>query len=263
MRSPWIIAAVMIIVLVALPGTGAVGLNAPEIVFSGPGEERASNITLDQAPGSISGYDITISLEPAGIANITRVEYPGWAVLSQTSPLPAETVRIRAANMQSSAIPSEGSVELARIYVMASGAGTVTPEIIYAEVDSYSGEVEVSITPTGAVPTVTVSESGLGSISYTGPEVSGGSAIPSSATPTGTSSATPAGMTPGPAGEGSGGSQYPATPPVTAAQTAGNVIEAAPSTPTPLPTTVPGPGPVTLVIAGLLAALLCAGKIKK
>lgn len=253
----------MTTVLAVFPCAAAVGLYAPEIVFSGPGEERVSNVTLDQAPGSISGFDITISLEPAGIANITRVEYPGWAVLSQTSPLPAEIVRIRAANMQSSAIPAEGSVELARIYVTASGAGTIIPEIVYAEVDSYSGEVEVSITPTGAVPTVTVSESGLGSISYTGPEVSGGTAVETPATPTRTSSATPSGTASGPAGEGSGGSQNQVTPVVTAAQTEGNVIEAAPSTPTPLPTTAPGPGPVTLAIAGLLAALLIVGKMKK
>lgn len=255
MKSAWVIAAVMIVVLAVPSCTGAAGLVAPDMVFSASGQELASNITLDQAPGGISGYDITISLEPSGIAQITRVEFPEWAVLSQVSSLPSETVRIIAANLQETAIPTSGSVELARIYAVSSAEGTVTTKIVDARVDDFTGNSIITVTPTGTVPTVTVTEGGLGSVSYTGPEITGGTTIPTTATrittSTSTTSQTPLVTT------------ISTTAPVTAEQTPGDVIEAAPSTPTTLPTTIPGPGPVAIVLAGVFAAILATGWIKR
>jgi len=255
LRFVWIIAAVMVTVLTMPSCTGAQGLFAPEMVFSTPGQELVSEITLYQAPGGISGYDLTISLDPPGIANITRIEYPEWAVLTRTSLLPAETVRIVAANIQGSAIPAEGGVILARLYVVASGEGTITPQIIYAQVDGISGDVEFSVTPSGTLPPVTVSEGGLGSISYRGPEVTGGPAIP-----TVTPRVTPPDSS---IGETTIATNSPETGTITAEQTSENVIEAAPATPATVPTTVPGPGPIVIAFAVVIAAILITGTLKE
>ena len=255
MRLVWVIAAVLITVLTVPSCTGAQGLSAPEMVFSTPGQDLVSKITLDQAPGGISGYDITISLDPPGIANITRVEYPEWAVLTQTSPLPAETVRIVAVNMQGSAIPTGSGVELARLYVVSSKQGTITPEIIYAEVDSTSGDVEVSVTPSGTLPPVTVDEGGMGSISYSGPDVTEGTVTPTASTRT----TTPASSIE----ETTIATTAPETGTVTAEQTSENVIEAAPATPSTVPTTVPGPGPIAMAFAFLIAAILITGTMRE
>ena len=260
MKPALVIAAVMIAVLIVPSCTGAEGLTAPDIVFSAPGQELASNITLDQALGGISGYHITLSLEPSGIAQITRVEFPEWAVLSQVSTLPAETVRIIAANLQESAVPTSGSVELVRIYAVSSVEGTVIPEIVEAKVDSYAGNTVVSITPTGTIPTVSVSEGGMGSISYTGPDVTGGTAIPTVTTQIAAPTVSPSGESTG-GGEGAGSSLSTGT--VTTVLTPENVIEAAPSAPTTLPTSSPGPGPVAIVLVGIFAAVLATGWIKR
>jgi hypothetical protein len=256
MKSAWVIATVIITVLVVPSCTGAAGLTAPDMVFSTSGQELASNITLDQAPGGLSGYRITLSLDPTGVAQITRVEFPEWAVFSQTSSLPAETVRLFAGTIQESALPSTGNVVLARIYAVSSTAGTVTPEIVEAQVDDSAGNRLVEVTPVGTVPPVSVSEGGMGSISYTGPEVSGGTTIPTVTTSVTTAPSVTTG-----GGGGAGSSLSTGT--VTTAHTPENVIEAAPSTPTTLPTTIPGPGPVAIVLAGVFAAVLATGWIKR
>jgi len=221
------------------------------MVFSTPGQELVAEITLDQAPGGISGYDITISLAPPGAANITRVEYPEWAVLTQTSPLPAGKVRIVAANMQGSPVPASGSVNLARIYVVSSAEGTITPEIVSAAVHNYAGDVVVSMTSPGTVPTVTASGEGMGSISYTGPEVNGGSVIQTTDTQIIASASS--------AAETSVVTTSPGTAIVTAEQTSENVIEAAPATPPTVPTTVPGPGLIAVACALVIVAILITG----
>jgi hypothetical protein len=251
MRLMWVIAAVLMAVLAVPSCTGAQGLSAPEMVFSTPGQELVSEITLDQAPGGISGYDITISLDPPGIANITRVEYPEWAVLTRTSLLPAETVRIVAVNMQGSAISVEGRVELARLYVVSSAKGTITPEIIDAEVDNNSGDVAISVTPSGTLPPVTVDEGGMGSISYSGSGVTGEAAIPTVTTRGTTLASSIVETTIATTASGTGT--------VTAEQSSENVIEAAPATPSTVPTTVPGPGPIAMAFAFLIAAILITG----
>jgi hypothetical protein len=254
MRLMWVIAAVLITVLAVPSYTGAQGLSAPEMIFSTPGQELASEITLDQAPGGISGYDITISLDPTGIANITRVEYPEWAVLTRTSLLPAETVRIVAVNMQGSAISVEGRVDLARLYVVSSAKGTITPEIIDAEVDNNSGDVAISVTPSGTLPPVADGEGGLGSISYSAPGVTGGIAIPTVTTRAATPSSSIVQTTIA--------TTAPEKETVTAEQTSENVIEAAPATPSTVPTTVPGPGPIAIAFAVLIAAILITGTMR-
>ena len=253
MRMIWVIAAVLIAVLAVHSCTGAQGLSAPEMVFSTPGQELVSVITLDEAPGGISGYNITISLDPPGIANITRVEYPEWAVLNRTSLLPAETVRIVAVNMQGSAISTEGRVELARLYVVSSAKGTITPDIIDAEVDNNSGDVAISVTPSGTLPPVTVDEGGIGSISYSESGVTGEAAIPT-VTTRGTTPASSIVET-----------TIATTAPerVTAEQSSENVIEAAPATPSTVPTTVPGPGPIAMAFAFLIAAILITGRMRE
>ncbi len=231
--------------------TGAQGLNAPEMFFSTPGQELVSEITLDQAPEGISGYDIAVSLDPPGSANITRVEYPEWAMLTQTSPLPAGTVRIVAGNIQGSPVPESGSVILVRIYVVSSAEGTITPEIVSAIVDNYAGDAVVSMTSPGTIPTVTASSEGMGSISYTGPEVNGGSEFQAADTQNIASAS--------PAAEISIGTTTPGTGIVTAEQTSENVIEAAPATHPPVPTTVPGPGPIAVMCAVVIVAILITG----
>jgi hypothetical protein len=253
MKSAWVIAAVMTVLFVPSYG-GAVGIFSPEMVFSTPGQELASNITLDQAPQGISGYNITISLQPSGIAHITRVEFPKWAVLSQTSLLPSETVRILAVNLQGSDIPPEGCVELARIYAVSSGEGTVTPYIVSARVENISGDVQVSITPAGTVQAVAFSEGGMGSISYTGPDGAGGSVTKNPTTQSAILASPDSGV------EGAGASSPMG--PVTTEETPGKVTGAASFTPTPPPTTVPGPGPVAIAFTVLTAAMLIARKMR-
>ena len=60
-------------------------------------------IRLDSAPAGLSGYNITFSLSNPGIAEITQVTFPSWAVITQTSTFPSDQVWLKAGDLGNTA----------------------------------------------------------------------------------------------------------------------------------------------------------------
>ena len=63
------------------------------------GSTTTVNITLNEAPNGLSGYNLTVSLSKPSIAEIISVSYPSWATLHDNSTLPADSIWMKAADL--------------------------------------------------------------------------------------------------------------------------------------------------------------------
>lgn len=97
-------------------------------------------VVLDRAPQGLSGFEITVGLTNTSVAEIVGVELPSWAGLSKTGSLPADTLVIRAADLNNMVRPSEHAITLCTLTVRGDVQGytgiTITPKTIESDVGS-------------------------------------------------------------------------------------------------------------------------------
>ncbi|MGC9445240.1 MAG: hypothetical protein ACP5E9_10000 [Candidatus Methanospirareceae archaeon] len=81
------------------------------------GGTTAINITLDTAPTGLSGYNLTLLLATANMAEIQAVEFPAWATIYANGSLPADTVWMKAVDMMGQVDPGATNIHLGTIIV--------------------------------------------------------------------------------------------------------------------------------------------------
>jgi PKD repeat protein len=102
-------------------------------------------VILTSAPGGLAGYDLVVSLSNPSIAEITGVQYPGWAVLNDTTPLPpTDSLRLSGVDLGKSVQAGAVNVLLATITVRADSMGTSAIAISNVNMDADGGSI---ITP--------------------------------------------------------------------------------------------------------------------
>jgi len=93
-----------------------------------PGTETAFTILMDRAAAGIAGYTITVSLDDPAIGEITAVSFPAWAGLKSNGTLPADSVWIRAVDLEGNA--GTGNITLCTVTVRGDTEGTTTLSIL-------------------------------------------------------------------------------------------------------------------------------------
>jgi len=93
-----------------------------------PGTETAFSIFMDRAAAGIAGYTITVSLDDPAIGEITAVSFPAWAGLKSNGTLPADSVWIRAVDLEGNA--GIGNITLCTVTVRGDTEGTTTLSIL-------------------------------------------------------------------------------------------------------------------------------------
>jgi len=125
-------------------------LSVSEEMVSGSKPFTNLSITLSEAPNGLSGYNITITLSNASIAEIISVDFPGWALLKITSALPAGSVWIKAVDLNNSIIKGASNVILANFTVRGDGEGTARVLLTVSQIDDDNGSslLYANTTPT-------------------------------------------------------------------------------------------------------------------
>ncbi|MCW7078754.1 MAG: hypothetical protein OCU22_06485 [Canidatus Methanoxibalbensis ujae] len=141
---------------------------------------KTVNITLDKAPNGLSGYNITISLSNPSVAEIVSVSFPSWATLHINSTLPADSVWIKAADLNNQITSGATNINLATITLRGDNRGTADILITVTKMDDDRGNpIEPSTIPGHLeVDKIGYFDTGLGSY----PSISGthtGKIIPS------------------------------------------------------------------------------------
>jgi len=144
------------------------------------------NLTLNEAPEGLAGYDCVVRVVNPGIGEISGVSYPAWAEMHNTTALADGGLRISGVDIQGAIGPGSTGIVLATLTVQGSSAGSSAVTVSSVNMDADRGGM---ITPSLASATLIVT--GTGGNSGGGGGGSGGSYYPSTTTqPTPTASVT-------------------------------------------------------------------------
>ena len=102
------------------------------------GETATINITLSKAPNGLSGYNISISLSNASVAEIISVSFPDWATLHSNSSLPADSAWIKAADINDK-IKSGENITLAILTIRGDNYGDTEIAATVTKMDDDDG----------------------------------------------------------------------------------------------------------------------------
>ncbi|MSQ40623.1 MAG: hypothetical protein EXR55_02975 [Dehalococcoidia bacterium] len=101
----------------------------------------ASSLFLLASAGAqkgLSGYDLTIALEPTGVAEIVEVSLPDFGI-TQTSAVPSASVSILIADLNRRAELAAGAQTLVTLRITARSAGTASIIIQVKAMDDDQG----------------------------------------------------------------------------------------------------------------------------
>ena len=146
--------------------TGALATDAPTITVLPAdntldvGETTTVAVHLDVVPTGLSGFNITIALTDPLVGELTAINYPGWATLPVSGPLPADTVYAQAVDLMSSVGAGTANVTLCTLTFRGDAAGRTDLTITAMKVDDdIGGRYTPTVTPAsitvGTIPTPT------------------------------------------------------------------------------------------------------------
>ncbi|MCU0632142.1 MAG: hypothetical protein MUC66_04100, partial [Methanolinea sp.] len=134
--------ALCIIALAVVAASGMVA--AQSLSFQGPDQGKAGetvkvDIVLDQAPGGISGYRISLSLKDRGLGEFREVEYPPWAGITENSPLSSPEVWIKAVDTRQGVEMNATGIVIATLSIYCFKDGPLAVEYGAVRIDDDEG----------------------------------------------------------------------------------------------------------------------------
>jgi parallel beta-helix repeat protein len=97
------------------------------------------NITLDEAQDGLSGYNLTVSLSNASVAEILSVSPSSWASLNDNSTLPADSVWIKGVDLSEQVQSGATDINLGTLTLKGDRKGTTDIVIAVTKIDDDSG----------------------------------------------------------------------------------------------------------------------------
>lgn len=112
----------------------------PDEVVVPINKEVSVNLTLDKVLNGLSGYNITVSINDSSVAEISSVEFPQWATINYNTPLPFDTVQIKAVDANERVQGKAENVILATLKIRGKAVGNTSLKITAYRIDDDSGE---------------------------------------------------------------------------------------------------------------------------
>jgi hypothetical protein len=111
------------------------------------GEETTVRICASALPEGLAGFDITLSLQTGGIAEIVSASFPPFGLTKQPA-LPGGSARLRAVDLEQIVSANAEDVLLATLRVRAKLAGTTALSLSVNAMDDDDGNrISLRITP--------------------------------------------------------------------------------------------------------------------
>lgn len=206
-RLAWIV--IPLACLIILPGVGAaetIGFG-PAAIWISPGDTVPVDIVLAEAPSGISGYRMTVTIEPEGVAVIDSVRFPGWAGFASATGTPGAVVRITGVDLNGTVERNSRDMTLATLTLRGTGLGNGTIRLS----DPFFDNLDEHVVPATVNGTILVGSSpGAEGTNRTG-NIGG--------TPGGGSGAAQGSSSHGTGSQGGSGSPSPGSPPANAVST--------------------------------------------
>ncbi len=117
------------------------------------GSNTTLDIMLNKAPEGLSGYNISLTLSNATVAEIISVSFPAWAAPNSSSSLPRDSIWLKASDLNNKIQKGAENIILATLTVRGDNMGKteINPAIIsmdddngsIIEADTVSGQLEI------------------------------------------------------------------------------------------------------------------------
>ena len=117
----------------------AATLSGTDISLASSGSSGTIDLMLDDAPEGLAGYQLEISFDPAGIVEISSVNFPAAFSMNSASSLPASTVSIVAVDLMDQVTAGASSTTLATLGISAKAEGSAEMQISITELTNDSG----------------------------------------------------------------------------------------------------------------------------
>ena len=113
------------------------------------GELVKINISLTEAPGGVSGYNISVALSNASVAEIESIELPDWGInfLSKNSAMPAHSVWVRAIDLGMQIEENATNIPIVTLLVRTKSGGTTAIYIPRLRIDD-DFDRRINLSPT-------------------------------------------------------------------------------------------------------------------
>jgi len=140
--------------LVAVFFLGAIANANPATITVGDGfiadlgSTTTVNITLEEAPNGLSGYNITVSLSDPSIAEIMAVQFPSWATMNDNSTLPADSFWMKAVDLNHQVESGATNIDLGTLTIRGDAKGECEVNVTISRVDDDNGTaISPSVSP--------------------------------------------------------------------------------------------------------------------
>ena len=132
------------------------------------GELVKINISLTEAPSGVSGYNISVALSNASVAEIESIELPDWGInfLSKNSTMPAHSVWVRAIDLGMQIEENATNIPIVTLLVRTKSDGTTTIYISRLRIDDDFDRRIKPIIENGSISVSTSGSSISGFITY-------------------------------------------------------------------------------------------------
>ncbi|WP_304022339.1 PKD domain-containing protein [Methanospirillum hungatei] len=139
---------VLFLLLTLGAGVHGATLSATDLTLATSGSSGSIDVMLDQASSGLAGYQLEVSMNPAGSAEFSSVNFPAAFSMNSASTLPASTVSIVAVDLTDQIKAGARSVKLATLNVQGLADGSSEVQIAITELTDDNGNpVSVTIQP--------------------------------------------------------------------------------------------------------------------
>lgn len=123
-------------------------ISLEDLQISTVGQKVEIPVLLDSAPAGIAGYIFTTSFTPSGVARISSVTMPEWAVIKKAEGTPGENVLVSALDLEMKVEAGAEPVQFCTFGVEGVSEGVTTLNIVITEITDDNGDpVLVDFTP--------------------------------------------------------------------------------------------------------------------
>ncbi|WP_157199963.1 PKD domain-containing protein [Methanogenium cariaci] len=132
--------------------TAGLSFTPPNSAEIGVGETVEVAIVIDEFTTGLSGYNLTVTLDDASVAEVTAVSFPDWAGINENGTLPSGSVWIKAADLSDGVSAGAADVTLTTLTIsgLDGGSANITATVSLMDDDDGSA-IDVTVTGGGQV----------------------------------------------------------------------------------------------------------------
>ena len=147
-RTAMVLVSVVVLVVATAFASSSPVVDIGDGQVDAIGATTTVNITLNEAPEGLSGYNLTISLSNPNVAEIVDVNFPDWATLNDNSSLPADSVWMKCVDLNDKVGIGAANINLGTLTIRGDSPGTTDIIATVTKMDDDCGyPINPSTTP--------------------------------------------------------------------------------------------------------------------